>query len=82
MVEIRFTLPFKRNLKDLIKRYRQIQTDIHPIIEQLQSGNFIGDRISGLDSTILKVRAKNSDIPIGKVADIALSIKFFLQNLY
>jgi len=32
----------------------------------LQSGNFIGDRISGLDSTILKVRAKNSDIPIGK----------------
>jgi len=34
MVEIRFTLPFKRrNLKDLIKHYRQIQTDIHPIIE-------------------------------------------------
>jgi mRNA-degrading endonuclease RelE of RelBE toxin-antitoxin system len=29
-------------------------------------GNFVGDQISGLDSAIFKVRAKNSDIPIGK----------------
>ncbi|MFM7191651.1 MAG: type II toxin-antitoxin system RelE family toxin [Microcystaceae cyanobacterium] len=66
MAEVRFTLPFLRRLKALTKRYRNIQADIQPIIEELQTGNFIGDQISGLDSTIFKVRAKNSDIPIGK----------------
>ncbi|OYQ63711.1 addiction module antitoxin [Pseudanabaena sp. SR411] len=43
-----------------------VQSDIQPIIEQLQNGNLIGDQISGLDFTIFKVRAKNSDIPTGK----------------
>jgi mRNA-degrading endonuclease RelE of RelBE toxin-antitoxin system len=66
MIEVRFTLPFIRRLKALTKRYRQIQYDIQPIIEQLQSGNFIGDRIAGLDLIVFKVRAKNSDIPTGK----------------
>jgi mRNA-degrading endonuclease RelE of RelBE toxin-antitoxin system len=66
MVEISFTTPFLRRLKALNKRYRQIQTDIQPIIEQLQSGDFIGDRISGTNLIIFKVRARNSDIPTGK----------------
>ncbi|MCF4968259.1 type II toxin-antitoxin system RelE/ParE family toxin [Nostoc sp. CMAA1605] len=66
MVEVRFTLPFKRRLKTLAKRYRQIQTDIQPIIDELQVGNFIGDQISGIDLTVFKVRARNSDIPTGK----------------
>ncbi|MCL1492981.1 MAG: type II toxin-antitoxin system RelE/ParE family toxin [Pseudanabaena sp. Salubria-1] len=62
----RSQLPFIRRLKPLTKRYRKIQSDIQPIIEQLQNGNLIGDQISGLDFTIFKVRAKNSDIPTGK----------------
>ena len=66
MTEVRFTLTFLRRLKALTKRYRKIQSDIQPIIEQLQTGDLVGDQISGLDSTIFKVRAKNSDIPIGK----------------
>jgi len=41
MIEIRFTLPFIRRLKPLIKRYRKIQSDIQPIIKQLQNGNII-----------------------------------------
>ncbi|MDZ7993547.1 MAG: type II toxin-antitoxin system RelE/ParE family toxin [Nostoc sp. EfeVER01] len=64
MSEVRFTPPFKRRIKTLTKRYRQIQIDIQPIIDQLQAGNFIGDQISGINLT--KVRAKNSDIPTGK----------------
>ena len=36
MAEVRFTLPFKRRLKTLTKRYRQIQIDIQPIIDQLR----------------------------------------------
>ncbi|HEY9804336.1 MAG TPA: type II toxin-antitoxin system mRNA interferase toxin, RelE/StbE family [Leptolyngbyaceae cyanobacterium] len=66
MAEVRFTSAFKRRLKTLNKRYRQIQTDIQPIINQLQVGNFIGDQISGIYLTVFKVRAKNSDIPTGK----------------
>lgn len=66
MAEVRFTPPFKRRLKTLAKRYRQIQIDIQPIIDQLLAGNFIGDQISGIDLTVFKVRVKNSDIPTGK----------------
>jgi mRNA-degrading endonuclease RelE of RelBE toxin-antitoxin system len=66
MAEVRFTPPFKRRLKTLAKRYRQIQVDIQPIIDQLEVGNFIGDQISGINLTVFKVRAKNSDIPTGK----------------
>ena len=66
MANVRFTLPFKRRLKALAKRYRQIQTDIQPIVDELQAGNFVGDQISGTDVTVFKVRAKNSDIPTGK----------------
>ena len=65
-VTVRFTLPFKRRFKSLANRYRQIQQDIQPMIEQLQSGVFLGDQISGTDYTVFKVRVKNSDIPVGK----------------
>jgi len=66
MVEVRFTLPFKRRLKALSKRYRQIKQDIQPIIDVLENGQFMGDQITGTDFTVFKVRVKNSDIPTGK----------------
>jgi mRNA-degrading endonuclease RelE of RelBE toxin-antitoxin system len=66
MSNVRFTKSFKRRLKALAKRYRQIQTDIQPIIDDLQAGNVVGDQISGIKTTVFKVRAKNSDIPTGK----------------
>lgn len=66
MVEVRFTPPFERRLKALYKRYRQIKQDIQPIIKQLQKGEFLGDRITGKDFIVFKVRVKNSDIPTGK----------------
>ena len=66
MTDVRFTLPFKRRAKSLAKRYRQMQKDIQPIIDELQKGNFIGDQITGTSITAFKVRAKNSDIPTGK----------------
>lgn len=67
MINVRFTLPFKRRLKALAKRYRQIQSDIQPIIRVLEAGNIVGDQISGIKATVFKVRAKNSDIPTGKI---------------
>ena len=65
-IEVQVSLPFLRRLKDLAKRYRQIQNDIQPVIDELRTGNFLGDRIKGTGYTVLKVRAKNSDIPVGK----------------
>ncbi len=65
-IEIRFTIPFKRRLKSLAKRFRQVQKDILPILSELQARNFIGDQIKGTDLIVFKVRAKNSDIPTGK----------------
>jgi mRNA-degrading endonuclease RelE of RelBE toxin-antitoxin system len=66
MTEVRFTIPFKRRLKTLRKRYRKIQQDIQPIIDVLQNGEIIGNQIAGTDFVVVKVRAKNSDIPTGK----------------
>ncbi len=57
---------FKRRLKQLNKRYRQIKQDIQPILNEFKNGNFIGDQITGVNATVFKVRAKNSDIPTGK----------------
>ncbi len=51
-IEVRVTKPFKRRLKDLSKRYRQVQKDIQPIITELELGNFVGHRIPGTDYTV------------------------------
>ncbi|MEG4507291.1 type II toxin-antitoxin system RelE/ParE family toxin [Microcoleus sp. F6_B4] len=70
LVHIDLTPEYKRNLRELSKKYRQIRLDTGPVIEQIQAGNFIGDRIPGMgeDYIILKVRVKNSNIQKGKSA--------------
>ncbi len=65
-VELRFSPIFLKRLKGLAKRYRQIETDIQPILTALQSGTFPGEQVTKTGYTIFKVRSKNSDIPIGK----------------
>ncbi|MBW4582220.1 MAG: type II toxin-antitoxin system RelE/ParE family toxin [Tildeniella nuda ZEHNDER 1965/U140] len=67
-VQLRFTDDFLRQVRDLAKRYRQIQTDVQPVIQQLEAGNVPGDRIPGTGYTVFKVRIKNSDIQKGKSA--------------
>lgn len=73
-VQIDLTPEYKRNLRDLSKRYRNIRFDTQSIIEQLERGNFIGDRISGLSENyiVIKVRVKNSNIQKGKSAGYRL----------
>ena len=66
-VTIKFTPEFKRNLRALAKKYRHIKSDIQPVIERIQEGNFLGDQISRTQGyTIFKVRVKNRDIHKGK----------------
>jgi mRNA-degrading endonuclease RelE of RelBE toxin-antitoxin system len=59
---------FQDQLRILAKRYRQIRNDIQPLLAQLQSGDFPGDRVAGTGYTVFKVRARNSDIQKGKSA--------------
>jgi len=65
-IEIKFTLEFKRNIRALSKKYRHIRSDIQAVIEQLKSGEIVGDQIPRVKYTVFKVRVKNSDIRKGK----------------
>jgi mRNA-degrading endonuclease RelE of RelBE toxin-antitoxin system len=71
-VVVRFTPEFKRNLRALSRKYRHIRSDVQPVIERIQEGNFAGDQISGTGRTVLKVRVRNSDLGKGKSAGYRL----------
>lgn len=51
-IRIEFTPEFKRNLRVLAKKYRHIRSDVQPVIEQLQKGEIVGDKVSGVKYTI------------------------------
>ena len=65
-IQIALTPRFKRDLRELAKRYRSIRSDIQPLIEQLQAGETPGDRIAGVKYQVFKVRIQNSNIQKGK----------------
>ena len=48
------------------KKYHHIRSDIQPILEAIQSGEFLGDRIQGTEYVVFKVRVRNRDIEKGK----------------
>jgi mRNA-degrading endonuclease RelE of RelBE toxin-antitoxin system len=77
-IEIRLTPEFKRNLRALAKKYHHIRSDVQPIIDQLQVGNFAGDQIPGTGYTIYKLRVRNSDLRKGKRAGYQLI--YYLQT--
>lgn len=64
--DVRFTPEFKRNLRQLAKKYRRIRSDIQPIIDALLGGELPGEQIQGVGFPIHKVRVRNSDAQRGK----------------
>jgi mRNA-degrading endonuclease RelE of RelBE toxin-antitoxin system len=80
-VQVAYTLEFKRNLGSLAKKYRHIRSDVQPVVEQIQRGNFVGDRIPGTAYVVFKVRVKNSDITKGKSAGYRLIYHVKKPNL-
>lgn len=65
-IKIALTPRFKRDLKDLSKRYHSIRTDLQPLIDRLQLGETPGDETIGSRDKVFKVRLKNSNIQKGK----------------
>jgi len=57
---------FKRQLRDLAKRYRQIRSDLQPLLEQLLAGETPGEQVSGTGYALYKVRLRNRDALRGK----------------
>lgn len=62
------SLEFEKDVRTLKKRYRNLEEDIRPVIEQIESGQLMGDQISGTGFVVYKVRVKNRDIKKGKSA--------------
>lgn len=61
-----FTREFKRNLRQLARKYRHIQSDLQPVLRDLEQGLTPGDRIAGVSAIVYKVRVRNSDSGKGK----------------
>ena len=66
LVTIEFTPEFKRNLRQLAKKYRRIKTDVQPLLDNLSQGAMPGDQVPGVQFEVFKVRLKNSDTSKGK----------------
>jgi len=65
-VEVQFTPEFKRNIRQLSKKYRRIKTDVQSLLDELGQGQTPGDQIPGVQYEVFKVRVRNSDSGKGK----------------
>jgi mRNA-degrading endonuclease RelE of RelBE toxin-antitoxin system len=72
-LQVDATSKFQKKMKSLEKKYRNINDDVRhinddvrPIVESIATGELPGDRISGLDLEIYKVRVKNRNNQKGK----------------
>ncbi len=68
-VEVLYTPEFKRNVRQLAKKYRRIKTDVQPLLDLLGQGQTPGDQIPGVQYEVFKVRVRNSDSGKGKSGD-------------
>lgn len=87
-VEVVAASSFKRELKDLKKRYPSIRSDLEPILKLLEAGETPGDQISGVGYTVYKARISNRDAKRGKrggyrvIYYIRTPLKVLLVALY
>lgn len=65
-ISILFSDEFRKCLKHLVKKNSKIKADVQPIIDELQTGHFTGDRIPDVGHQVYKVRIKNSSSEKGK----------------
>ena len=65
-VRVAFTRYFIKVLKQLRKRYRHIESDLQPLLDDLVGGKTPGDQIQGVGYTAYKVRLLNTDTQKGK----------------
>lgn len=87
-VLIGFTDIFLKQVKHLEKKYRHITDDIQPTIASLRCGELVGDRLTGAEAEVYKVRIKNTDINKGKSSGyrliyyVVISSKIVFMTIY
>jgi mRNA-degrading endonuclease RelE of RelBE toxin-antitoxin system len=87
-IRVELSETFVRRVRTLKKRYRNIRKDIEPVIQQLSMGEVLGDRISGVEAEVYKLRVRNRDIQRGKSAGyrliyyLQLETKIVLLTIY
>lgn len=64
--ELQFTIEFKRNVRQLAKKYPRIKSNLQPLIGQLEAGETPGDRVPGVRYLVYKARVPNFDSNKGK----------------
>jgi mRNA-degrading endonuclease RelE of RelBE toxin-antitoxin system len=57
---------FRKDVKHLLKKYRHVRDDVQLLIDELEKGTILGDKISGTNFLVYKVRVQNRDIAKGK----------------
>lgn len=65
-IRVEYTPEFKRNLRQLAKKYRHIKADIQPLLDSICQGQIPGDQIPGTIYEVYKARVQNSDSGKGK----------------
>lgn len=65
-IELKLTIEFQRKIRVLAKKYRRIRLDLQDVLQELQAGDFVGDRLQDVGSTVIKARVKNSNAQRGK----------------
>ncbi len=66
MASVSFTNEFRRNVRRLGRKYRNIRADLISLITELEAGLTPGDQIRGIGHTVYKVRVRNTDTRSGK----------------
>ncbi len=79
VVTVEYLPEFKRDIKQLAKKYPSLKSDISPLIEQLQHGHLPGDEIPHTKPYIIyKERVTNSDL--GKSKRSGYRVIYWLKS--
>ena len=54
MYSIKLIPPFQKNIKKLSKKYPNVYKDCLPLLDQLEQGIFIGDRLQGFSHNVFQ----------------------------
>ena len=93
-MEIILTRQFKDDIKfyKRRKKYLKIDADVRPVIDELQAGNFIGDKLDNINlpnnSAVYKVRVANTSTRSGKsngfrlIYYLKVEEKIYLVTIY
>jgi hypothetical protein len=77
-IQIEASPVFQKNLRTLVKKYRNIRQDLQPVINQLEQGELLGDQISGIGYPVFGTGHLNRD---RRICVFFVGMKWTFQKL-